>query len=356
MYQYNQSYRIFFKKLTDLDGKSISSSQLVTTSFHIERDTLKTTSSSFTVLQVPSSIENGDVIGMYDSFGDIIFLGVVSSIEDNTVQANQMLDIFADNWLWHNPRLSTIENTLKSIITTDYQNSNDTLLNTIFGTFDVNTISNTNLQLETRDSRYVTPFSTFLYDIYEKYSIQVLFDVPFEEQTPSINIGIPNYQKLQIGNNVSFLRNFNVNTDIFETNKLVVYSEETGDYRATWFGTTSGITDNPSSLNRLQKIKTNIVFSDDDINILKASSLRNQMYNHEITCELILKNNLIGFKDLHLGQEVDLYYGDDYYNTILTGYSMECDDGKEIETITLKFGLVRTSLTSKLFKRLGYGN
>lgn len=356
MYQYNRSYQLFFKKLTDIDGNSISSSQLKTTSFHIERDLLKTTSSNFNVLQVPSSIENGDIVGMYDSFGTIVFLGIVSSIEDNSVQATQILDIFSDNWLWHNPRLSTIEDTLKSIITTDYQNSYDTLLSSIFGVFDVDTISSTNMLLETRDSKYVTPFSTFLYDIYEKYSIQLLFDIPYEASMPSIKIGIPNYSRLQIGNNTSFLRNFNINTDVFETNKLVVYSEETGQYRATWYGTTSGITDDPSSLNRLQKIKTNIVFSDDDINILKASSLRNEMYNHEISCDLILKNNLLKFDDIHLGQEVDLYYGDDYYNTILTGYSMNCDNGKEIEIITLKFGLVRTSLTSKLFKRLGYGS
>lgn len=350
MFQSNVN-RLFFKKRTDINGMSISSSQLRVRSFNLNRDLLRTTSSSFEVIQVPQAIEVGDIVGMYDEYGVIFFNGVVESIEDNTIQARQILDIFDDNWLWHNPKLTSIENTLVNIISTDYQNSNDTLLNSTFGVFDLETISSTNQYLQSRDSNYVTSFSTFLYDVYEKYSIQVLFDIPYEQSQPKISIGIPNYPKLKIGNNSSIFRNFDIDINVFETNKLVVYSEA-GEYRESWYATTSGITDNPSALNRLPKINTNIVFSDDDINILKASSLRNEMYNHQIVCDLVLANNMLKFEDLHLGQEVDLYYGDDYYNTILTGYSLKQDEEKGVETISLKFGLVRTSLTSKLFKRL----
>lgn len=350
MFQSNLN-RLFFKKRTDINDLSISSSQLRVKSFNLNRDLLRTTSSNFDVIQIPQAVEIGDIVGMYDEYGTILFLGVVQSMEDNTIQASQVIDIFDDNWLWHNPRLSTIENTLQNIINTDYQNSNDPLLNSTFDVFDIQTISNTNQYLQTRENNYVTPFSNFLYDIYEKYSIQVIFDIPYEQSQPSIKIGIPNYPKLKIGNNSSIFRNFDIDIDIFETNKLVVYSEA-GEYRESWYATTSGITDNPSALNRLPKINTNIVFSDDDINILKASSLRNEMYNHQIVCDLVLANSMLQFEDLHLGQEVDLYYGDDYYNTILTGYSLKQNEGQGVETISLKFGLVRTSLTSKLFKRL----
>lgn len=352
MSQFNTKYRLFFKNLTNLDGRSISSSELRIKDFKLERDLMKKTSSSFTVLNIPSVVENGDVVGMYDDFGTILFLGTVASLQDNIVNANQILDIFDDSWLWHNPRKSSIEATIKNIIQTDYQNSNDTLLNTIFGAFNLQTISSTNLTLESQEDHYVTNFASFLYDIYEKYSVQLLFDIPFSDETPTISIGVPNYDKIKIGNNANIFRNFNIQKNIYETNKLVVYSEETGQYRATWYGTTSGITDNPSALNRLQKIKTNIVFSDDDINILKASSLRNEMYNHEITCELIVKNKMFTIDSLKLGQPIDLYFNGEYYDTILTGYSLTCSENQELTTATLKFGLVRTSLTSKLFKRL----
>ncbi len=352
MYQSSGGYRLFFKNLTNLSGMSISSSDLRVRNFKIERDLLKKTSSSFTALSMPSLVENGDIVGLYDPYGTILFLGVVGSIQDNIVNANQIIDIFDDNWLWNNPSLTTIEESLQSIIQNDYQNSDDTLMNTIYGDFQLNTISSTNQKLQKQDDRYITNFSSFLYDVYEKYSIQLLFDIPFTANTPSIDIGIPSYPKLTIGNNSGIFRNFNIQRNIYETNKLVVYSESTGDYRASWYATTSGITDNPSALNRFQKIKTNIIFSDENINILKASSLRNQMYNHEITCDLVMNNNLLTFDNLHLGQEVDLFYNGDYYNTILTGYTLDCRENDGVEMITLKFGLVRTTLTSKLYKRL----
>ena len=60
----------------------------------------------------------------------------------------------------------------------------------------------------------------------------------------------------------------------------------------------------------------------------------------------------MNFDSLKLGQEADIYYNGNYFNSVLTGYSMTMKDGKEDEVIKLTFGLVRTSLTSKLFKRL----
>lgn len=345
-------YRLFFKKLTDIGGMAISSSQLRIRSFNLSRDLLKKTSSTFNVLEIPTAIEVGDIVGLYDEYGTVIYYGIVDSLETNSVKTNQILDIFDDNWLWHNPRLATIEQSIASIISTDYQNSYDTLMSTIYGAFALNTISSTSQTLQSQDDRYVVSFANFLYDLYEKYSIQLLFNIPYEAQAPSINIGIPVYNKLTIGNNAEIFRNFSIQTNVYETNKLVIYSEETGQYRDTWYGTTSGITDDPSALNRLQKIKTNIEYSDDDINILKASSLRNQMYNHEISCDLVYNNRLLRFEDLRLGQETDLYYNSDYYNTVLTGYSINVNENDDISTISLKFGLVRTSLTDKLFKKL----
>ena len=350
MSRFNAEYRLFFKKLTDIDGKSISSPQLRVKSFRLERDLLKKTNSNFEVLEVPMAIENGDVVGMYDPYGTILFLGIVSYVGNTNIEAYQIYDIFDDSWLWHNPRLTTIEETLKSIIQTDYQQNYDTLMQTIYGVFNLDTISSTNQKLATEEDRYVTTFSSYLYDVYEKYGIQLLFDIPYTENTPNIDIGIPTYKKLTLSNNTHIFRNFDVTTNVYETNKLIVYGEETGEYRETWYATTTGITDNPSALNRLQKIKTNIVFSDDDMSILKASSLRNQMYNHEITLDRVLNNNLLSFDDLNLGCETDIYYNGEYYNTLLTGYTLNCGENQRLETISLKFGLVRTSLTSKLYK------
>lgn len=356
MSQFNNLYRLFFKKRTNISGKSLSSSQLKVRSFTVNRDILTKSSSTFQVLETPIAIESGDIVGMYDIYGTVLFLGVVDYIEDNTVEASQMLDIFDDDWLWNNPSETTLEETLKTIITNDYQNSTDELLNETFGVFDIQTTTSTNQTLESQESQYVVNFSNFLYSIYEKYSIMLNFEIPFEENTPTIQIGIPNYEKLTISNNAFVFRNFDITTNIFETNKLVVYSEDGTTLRGTFYATTSGITEDSEALNRPQKVKTNIVFSDDDLNIVKASNLRNQIYNHEITVEMIIDNQLLSIEDIHLGQEVDLFYNGTYYNTILTGYSIAMTDGIDDGIITLKFGLVRTTLTSKLFKRLGSKN
>jgi len=348
----NTGYRLFFKKLTNLGGRAIGTSQLRTRAFTLNRDLLKKTSSTFQVLDIPSAIENGDIVGLYDSFGTIIFTGVITYIDDNSIQANQIVDIFEDSWLWNNPKLTTLEATLQRIIQNDFQNNPDVLMSNIFSAFNLQTISSTRQKFQTQENRYVTDFSTYLYDVYEKYSIQLLFDIPFEMERPTIRIGIPTYPTITISDNTSVFRNFKITTNIFETNKLIVYSEETGQYRETWYATTNGITNDPASLNRLQKINTNIVFSDDDINILKASSLRNDIYNHEIVCDMIYNNKLLPIEQLKLGQQVELYYKGKHYRTILTGYTMKCDEKSNVDIITLKFGLVRTSLTGKLFKRL----
>lgn len=350
--EYQNTYRLFFKNLTDIEGRSLSSPQLRVKNFSVKRDILTKQTSSFEVLQMPNAVLNGDIVGMYDSYGSIVFLGVVTEIKDNNVYAEQIIGIFDDNWLWNNPREASIEETLKTIIENDFQNNRDTLMSSIFSSFDITTTSTTNLTLQSQEEHYVTNFMSFLYDVYEKYGILININIPFEQETPTISIGKPNYRKLQIGNNTYAFRNFNIVNEVFETNKLVVYGEENGQYRGEWFTTTSGITDNPSALNRIQRIKTNIIFSDDDLNILKASSLRNQIFNHRIECDLVVENKLLNFDLLKLGQEVDLYYNGDYYNTILTGYQLDMSDGRPSEVIHLTFGLVRTSLTSKLFKRL----
>lgn len=352
MSQFNNQFRLFFKKLTDIAGKPLASSQTRIKSYTVKRDLLTKCTSSFTILETPNAIEVGDIVGMYDSYGTIVYLGIVSEINDNIITSQQTYELFNDLWLWNNPRQSSLEETIKTIITNDYQNNRDTLMQQIYGDFEINTTSNTNLSLQSQEPHYTVNFASFLYDIYEKYNIIVDIEIPFNDETPIINIGTPNYNKIKIGNNAYVFRNFNITTDVFETNKLVVYSEETGAYRGSWFTTSSGITDNPSALNRIPKIKTNIQFSDDDISILKASSLRNEIYNHRIECDLVIQNKLLLFEDLRLGQECDLYYNGDYYSTILTGYNISMTDGIESDAAKLTFGLVRTSLTSKLYKRL----
>ena len=70
MSQYNENYnhyRLFFKNLTDIEGKSLTSTQTRVRNFTVRRDLLTKQTSSFEVLQMPTAIQNGDVVGMYDT-------------------------------------------------------------------------------------------------------------------------------------------------------------------------------------------------------------------------------------------------------------------------------------------------
>lgn len=352
MLAFNNEYRVFFKKLTALNERSLTSSQLRVTNYSINRDLLTKTLSSIEVLELPNAIEIGDVVVMYDKYGTVLFTGIVTKTENNKIECNQSLGIFDDNWKWNRPNVSTIENALKTIITNDYQNSSDSLMRDIFGSFEISTTSSTNLTLETQENRYVVNMENFLYSMYEKYGIVLNFNYSFQVGTPTIEIGTVQASKLTISNNVVIFRNFEIQRNVYETNKLIVYGEENGEYRDTFYATRSGITEDSSALNRPQKIKTNIIWSDDNINVLKASSLRNTIYSHEISVDLVVNNKMLDLSNLKLGQEADIYYDGNYFNSILTGYSMSMSNNVPNETVSLKFGLVRTSLTSKLYKKV----
>ena len=72
------------------------------------------------------------------------------------------------------------------------------------------------------------------------------------------------------------------------------------------------------------------------------------MYNHKLTFDLIIDNFLYTFGDFNLGGGLDIYNGDDYYNSVLTGYEIHKDSNQSITSVQFICGNVRTKLTQKL--------
>lgn len=508
------AYNLFIKNLNNLDGRSIAGSDLIVLNGTIKKDLLVKTTSNFTVRAVPTAVRIGDILGVYDQYGSIIYIGVVRDINAERITSDSILSIFDDNWIYNVGKNDSIEENLKNIIIDDYQNSYDILLSNIFSAFDINTISNTNLSLEEQDENCVKNLMSFFYEIYENYGIIVNIDVPFEATTPTITIGIEDDDKLLLGNDTAVLRNFSITKETQDTNKLVIYSNSKDTYlgiteddiasdpsinpveidgvsiiavyddivsynneeyilspsgnafvwkpylqqylgsttteikqdddtnpiiidgesvtvnvgdivsynsskfvfgtnskwrkfgknslgktttvifdgcttstikindadktakagdsaeydektfvfngsawrtthssmRQVYYATTSGITTDSASLNRLTKVKTKIVFSDDQLKDLVGQYLREEMYNHVITVECILNNSLYDFSSFKLGQEADIYYNGEHYNSILTGYELSISSEGMSDVSKLTFGLVRNTLTAKLFK------
>lgn len=343
-------YRGFVKNINNLAGKAISSSDMRITSIDIKRDILTKATSDFKVVEVPNAINEGDVFGVYDDFGKIVYLGVIKSVDDNNIQCDQIISIFDDKWKWRNPNENTIERKIKAIIDNDYANSSDALEKEIFNDFNISTISSTYNDLQSEENNYVVNFMQFLFDIYESYGIMVDIDVSFNAVAPTIKIGKPSYPVIKLGNNNQVLRNFEIIRETQETNKLVVYEKDGKTLRGTYYATPSGITINSESLDRLTDINTQIVCSDDEIEDIIASNLSEQMYNHKITCQLVLENKLYDFNKFNLGQQFDIYNDGVLYNSILTGYKIRIDNAGKASVVDLVFGKVRYSLENIIYK------
>lgn len=347
-------FRAFVKSRTDLSGAPFSDTRLKILSFSIKRDLLASVSSSIEVYSMPTAIDIGDVIGVYDSTGHIIYNGVVSSISDNKIQCNQMVDIFADTWIYRTGTGDSLEEKLKEIITTDYCNNEDVIISSTFNPFVISTTTSTDGDYPTESEHTTKTFSSWIYDIYEDYDIIVDMNVYFNDGiSPTLSIGKNTDDKIVLANNSISILSITPTKEIADTNKLIIYSKD-GAYRETWYASPSGITDDSSKLDRLKVVKTKIVYSDDEIETLKSSNLPSEFYNHKITTSLSLESKLYNFWDFSLGGKFKIVNSGSYYDSVLTGYSLSFD-GASMSEVKMTFGKVRLNLEDKLYKLIHRG-
>lgn len=303
-------------------------------------DALASCESTFNLISIPSAVEIGDVFTLYDQYGSSLYSGVVKFKESNAIECRQIVSLFDDNWLYKRTQPGTIEQEIKNAILDRFVNSNDPILKETFGAFDIKITSKTTGGIGKQDSDYVTNFESFLYDCFLKYEVKTDIVIPFKGK-PYISIGKVNLPEIKIGDNVHSIQNISPVEEIYEVNKLVVYGEENKEYRGTFYGSRNGITENANELTRFNVVKTNYAFSDDPIALVKAQNLRNEMYNHKLTLDLVLTNRLYDFFSFQLGQKFKVFNNNTFYETILTGYNFECGETQEMEVVTLMFGKVR---------------
>lgn len=71
----------------------------------IKEDLLTSATSSFNCLEVADNISNGDVLLVTDETGKKKYLGVISSIEEETITTYQIQHIYAGTWLYDLPNI-----------------------------------------------------------------------------------------------------------------------------------------------------------------------------------------------------------------------------------------------------------
>lgn len=359
-----QQYRCFFKDCFDLTGMPIANE--VCTNFTINRDILSNKTSTFALLDYPGNIKEGDILGLVDPYGTIIYEGVINSISDY-IETGDMISLFDDTWRWWDPSDTTIEEKIKAIIETDFVNSSDPLIQEKFpftvtttsstsGTFEQHTytkrtkVENEDGTTETVETeeislKYTQNLMNFLLDLYDLWGVSVRIFVPVSGN-PTITVGKPSTDPIKIGNNVMCITNLLPLTEIVETNKLLIYNDEGDTLRATYYVARDGITTDGDNPLRLPIVNTEYVFdTDTEISEIVEQQLQAELLNHKITFDLLIHNNLYNFWDWELGQTVELWYNEQYFNTIYTAFTLTKMDNQDITTVSVTCGKVRNKLT-----------
>lgn len=337
-------YRVFIKDCLDLDGLPVANSVCLT--FSITKDLLSIATSNFTLLDTPTNIKDGDVLGLVDPYGTVIYTGVIKTIGD-TIQCRDITALFNDNWKYHDNSQTTIEGKIKKIIEDDFINSSDPMVSDRFP-FTVSASSSTSGTIETKDDTAVMDFQTFLMNMYDVYGVITDIKVPFNG-SPTIELKQATHPSIKVGNNALPVQNMTPLTEVFETNKLVIYDKEGTTLRGTYYTTTQGITTNAADPLRLPVTKTKFIFNTDDpLDDIKQENLQEEIFNHKINFDLLLNNGLYDFYDWELGMPLEIWYNGEYYSTIFTKYSMTKDMNIDVTTVSITCGKVRNTLTEKI--------
>ena len=339
------NYRVFVKDCLDLESLPVANS--VCLSFSITKDLMSTATSTFTLLDMPTNIKNGDVLGLVDPYGTVIYTGVINSI-GSTISCREITAMFADQWKWRDPGNASIEAKLKAIIDNDFVGSSDPMIADRFP-FTVTAASTTAGVFEQQEATYTTDFEQLLMEIYDTYGVITDIQIPFASATPSITLKQATHTAIKVGNNVLPVRNMTPLTEVFETNKLVIYDSEGTTLRGTYYTTPSGITTNASSPLRLPVTKTKFIFDTDTaLDDIKTANLQEQIYNHKITFDMLLNNGLYDFYDWELGMPIEIFYNGAYYSTLFTKYSMAKELNVDVAAVSITCGKVRNTLTERL--------
>lgn len=283
----------------------------------------------------------------------------------------------------------------------DMDNWHDPLVEQRLSPIKVKTSSQTQGAFVTQEDTYVTDMEDFIYSLYNKYQIQLIFDIPYEGEC-SVTIGKTDVEELKIGNNTNAIVDISPVTEVEDTNRLIIY-DSNGMYRATYVTNADGsrVKEPAEVTNRFGVVKTSIVFSDDDDSTLEWGYLP-KMYNHKLTFKLRIlnpvsvnvdytkmvdkllstegdqhittdddhpiavrvpdhiqknvSNYLYSYDSFILGMPLAVWKDTDYYSTILTGLEMSKSENEPVSEVSYTCGTVRTKLTEKILRKYGVHN
>jgi len=350
-------YRCFVKDQLDL--AATPKAFMVVDTFSIKRDLMTNANSTITVMEMPTNVDEGDVIVLYDPKGTTLYQGVIKSIDVNKITCSQMASYYKGTWIYNVSPQDYLEHEL-SVLLQDYASGHiykssyvDPLVAQRLGGITIDYVGTTSVHLPTdlddegNEQMTKKDMEQFIYEIYDKYGIEFEFEINLSG-TNYCHIRVPSFETIKVGNNMFAIKDMSPITEIEETNRLIIYAQDK-TYRTTYVATKNNIVEAPqSTANRFNITNTTVVFSDDPVADLVASNLPQTMFNHRLTFSLIIKNFIYEFGDFNLGGTLDIYFNDDYYNSVLTGYEIEKASNRNITEAKFICGKVRVKLTQML--------
>jgi len=350
-------YRCFIKDQLDLEATP--KAFMVVDTFNVRPDLMTNSTSTVNVQEMTSNVNIGDVLVLYDPMGTPLYNGVIKTIDDLKITCSQMQSFYKGTWIYNVYPSATLEEEIAYLLGQYAQGKiygstyTDGLVAQRLGgiTIDYEGTTSANLPTdldEDGNEQYTQKdMEQFIYELYENYGIIFSFEINVSG-TNYCHIKVPDYEAIKVGNNMFAIQNMSPMTTIEETNRLIVFAQDK-TYRMTYVATKNGIVEEPSTTaNRFDITNTKIVFSDDDLSDLVSANLPENMYNHRIEMDVVVKNFVFEFGDFKLGGSIDIYHNDDYYNSVITGYEISKASNQNITSFHLIMGKVRSKLTQML--------
>ena len=181
-----------------------------------------------------------------------------------------------------------------------------------------------------------------------KYRVGLYVTPDFEAKTIHIDVGILNSNTFHVEAELPnvFVQNIVINENVFDINKLVVYSQENMTSTITYYLHPNGTYDTTNN-NRVSPVLFDTVSVSVDTTFADAAAAAASEafgrgnYNNLIELTMLNDDSLIDPNDIEIGQIVSIISNGVSYPSILTGYEI----GDKTKLI---FGTVRIDLTKVL--------
>ena len=291
--------------------------------------------------------QKGDFAIISDSFGSVIYNGIVSDIDitdDTTLTLQPLLSLFDCDVFFDRTQSNHIETFIAGILEAQFQNSSDSDQN-IIG-FTVTTTSDTVGSLNLKDNIHN------LYDIMvsaiSNYAIVVNPVLNIQNKTLTVTIGTVS-ETATIESDLPAIseRSIILGESYGELNKITIVNEDQETQQATYYLTTTGsISTSPT--NRIlpvffgykyTRLSGDDTFSDAAYDAA-YDALAKTKYNNLIEITAQKDSKVLPLPQI--GLSTSIRHNSTSYQSILTGYSMIGD------MQTLIFGCVRADLTKQL--------